>query len=91
MQRKLSAYLTGNYPHVNDYCLALLSTAKADGQIVKGAFNGVLITASPLNNIQDLLADYWNEITRRNNPPVLVSNHPPDDAATPAVSKYPPD
>ncbi|MDR1453348.1 MAG: hypothetical protein LBJ25_05185 [Candidatus Margulisbacteria bacterium] len=91
MQKKLAAYLSGNYPHINDYCHSLLSAAKKNGRIIKGAFNGVLITASPLNNLQDLLDEYWNAITRRNNSPTLISDRPSDGAATPAISKYPPD
>jgi hypothetical protein len=83
MQRKLTAYLSGRYPHINNYCQSLLSAAKKTGKIMKGAFNGVIIIASPLNNIQDLLARYWNEVTRRDNSPESDSSRPPDDAATP--------
>jgi homoserine trans-succinylase len=68
MNKKLLAYLKGNYLYINDYCQTLLSSAKKEGRIIKGAFNGVIITASPIHNIQDLLDTYWNEIARRNNP-----------------------
>ncbi|GBR73408.1 hypothetical protein NO1_0797 [Candidatus Termititenax aidoneus] len=67
MQEKLLAGLlfSENCLRVNDFCRSLLSEAKTEGQSLKRAFNGVLFTATPLDNLEDLLEYYWTEIKNR--------------------------
>jgi hypothetical protein len=90
MQEKLLAGLSfsENCLRVNDFCRALLSEAKTTGQSLKGAVYGVLITVSPLDNLEDLTNYFWAEVAAKEK---HVRSFLADDAATLAVSKYPPD
>jgi hypothetical protein len=92
MQKKLlsGVRLHEDYLHLRTFCANLLSEAKHKGQCVKASFKGIMFTASPLNNLGDLLALYWKETEYlRQQSPAFSGRS--ERAARPKAPQYPPD